>query len=324
MNLDQDETWRDTPLLTNLHAKGFICLPIFVDKKAVAGVLAISPEPMPRLTDEDQRTYFQISSQVSIILQNISLLTETRRRLREVNLLLDFSRQLSGLEPDSIVKALLESALRVVTTAHAGVVLLYDEKEGFLRAHAASGYANTGNLMGIIYHPGEALPGRVFFEKKPRRVDEVNFARDYSLPAEHLLRYREATAGRLPVSSLLIPVQTGERILGVLLLDNFNTPAAFTSEDEALLLSLTQQVALSLENVRLVQASQERATQLQALTNVSADLTSSLESSQLVSGLLDSLHEVLTYDTAILWLREGDVCLSRRRAASPIMKNEWV
>ena len=73
-----------------------------------------------------------------------------------------------------------------------------------------------------------------------------------------------------------------------------------------MLLSLTQQVALSLENVRLVQASQERATQLQALTDVSADLTSSLKSSQLVTGLLDGLHNVLTYDTAILWLREGE------------------
>ncbi len=306
MNMEQDEVWRDTPLLTSLHAKGFICLPIFVDEKPVAAVLAISPEPMPRLTEEDQQTYFQISSQVSIILQNISLLTETRRRLREVNLLLDFSRQLSGLDPESILKALLESALRVVTTAHAGVVLLHNEKEGILKAHVALGYANTGSLMGIIYHPAESLPGRVFVEKKPRRVDEVNFARDYSLPAEDLLRYREATAGRLPVSSMVIPIQTGERTLGVLLLDNFNTPAAFRAEDEALLLSLTQQVALSLENVRLVQASQERAVQLQALTDISADLTSSLKTSQLVSGLLDGLHNVFTYDTAILWLREGE------------------
>ena len=306
MNLEQDETWRDTPLLTNLHAKGFICLPIFVDEKPVAGVLAISPEPLPPLTEEDRQTYLQISSQVSIILQNISLLTETRRRLREVNLLLDFSRQLSGLDPDSIVKALLESALRVVAAAHAGVVLLHNEKNGCLSAHAASGYANNASLMGIIYPAGEALPGRVFADKKPRRVDEVNFARDYSLPAEDLLRYREATAGRLPVSSLLIPIQTGERTLGLLLLDNFNTPAAFTSEDETLLLSLTQQVALSLENVRLVQASQERATQLQALTNVSANLTSSLKSSQLVASLLDRLRDVLLYDTAILWLRENE------------------
>jgi PAS domain S-box-containing protein len=306
MNTEKDETWRETPLLTGLHAKGFVCLPILIEGKPAAGVLGVSLEPMPPLTEEDRQTYLQVSRQASIILQNISLLTETRRRLREVNLLLDFSRQLSGLDPDSILKALLESALRVVTSAHAGVVLLYDEQQDCLKPRSASGYADTDSLMAIVYRPGEALPGRVFDEKKPLRVDEVNFARDYSLPAEYLLHYREATAGRLPISSLLIPIQTGEQVLGVLLLDNFNTPAAFTVDDEALLLSLTQQVALSLENVRLVQASQERAAQLQALTEVSAGLTSSLQSSELVSGLLDRLHEVLPYDTGILWLREGE------------------
>ena len=306
MNVEQDDAWRDTPLLTSLHAKGFICMPILVDGKPKAGVLAISTEPMPALTEEDRQVFFQISRQVSIILQNINLLTETRRRLREVNLLLDFSRQLSGLDRDSIVKALLESALRVITNAHAGTVLLYHEQDNSLKPHAASGYANADYIMQIVYHPGEALPGCVFSEKKPRRVGEVNFARDYDIPAEHLLSYREATAGRLPVSSLLVPIQTGEQALGVLVLDNFNTPDIFTPDDEALILSLTRQVALSLDNVRLVQASQERAAQLQALTNVSATMTVSLKSSDLVAGLLDRLHEVLPYDTAILWLSEVD------------------
>jgi PAS domain S-box-containing protein len=305
MNLDQDDMWRDAPLLTSLHAKAFLCLPIMIKEKPVAGILAISPEPLPALTEEDRQTYYQISRQASIILQNLSLLNETRRRLREVNLLLDFSRQLSGLNPESIVRSLLESALRVVTTAHAGVVLLYNEHEGRLVPSTAMGYADTDNLMGIVYLPGEALPGRVFIERKARRVEEVNFARDYNLPAELLMRYREATAGRLPISSLLVPIQTSERVLGVLVLDNFNTQGAFLAEDEALLLSLTQQVALSIENVRLVQNSQERAFQLQALTEVSATMTASLRSSDLVAGLLDSLHEVLSYDTAILWLREG-------------------
>jgi PAS domain S-box-containing protein len=306
MNLEQDDTWRDAPLLTSLHAKGFICLPIIVDGKPLAGILAISPEPMSALTDEDRQVYFQIARQVSIILQNISLLTETRRRLREVNLLLDFSRQLSGLDPDNIIKALLESALRVVTAAHAGAVLVWDEQAAALTLKVAANYANPESLKGIVYRSGEALPGKVYQSRQARRVDEVNFARDYNIPAEHLLRYREATAGRIPVSSLLIPIQTADQILGVLVLDNFNTTAAFSSDDEALLLSLTQQVALALENVRLVQASQERAAQLQAITNVATTMTASLQTGQLISGLLDQLRSILPYDTAILWLRNGD------------------
>ena len=64
--------------------------------------------------------------------------------------------------------------------------------------------------------------------KRGLRVDEVQFTRDYTFSTEGLLLYRQATGGRLPVSSLLIPIQAGDFTVGVLMLDNFNTPAAFT------------------------------------------------------------------------------------------------
>ena len=306
MNTEEDDTWRDSALLTVLRGKGLICLPIILEGKPVAAIMAISHEPLPSLTDEDRQVYLQISRQGSIILQNISLLSGTRRRLSEVNLLLDFSRQLSGLDPASILKALVDSALRVVTSAHAGAIVLWNASEACLIPRVAVNYANDDSLMGIRYRAGEALPGQVFAENKSMRVDEVQFASDYNLPAEHLERYREATAGRLPVSSILIPIQTSEQVLGVLVLDNFNTTGAFSQDDENLLLSLTQQVALSLENTSLVQDSQERAVQLQALTDASAMLTASLKTGDLVSILLAQLKTVLPYETAILWLREKD------------------
>jgi PAS domain S-box-containing protein len=250
--------------------------------------------------------YFQISRQASVVLQNISLLNETRRRLQEVNLLLEFSRRLGGLEPAQIVRALLESGRRVLQGAHAGVVLLWNEQSQLLEPQAASGYADNEGLMHIAYHRGEALPGGVFAAGKPRRVDEVNFPRDYVLTKENLGIYREATGGRLPVSSLLLPITTGEKGIGLIVLDNFNTPGAFRPEDEALMLSLTQQVALSLENVRLVHAMTERAGQLQALNDVATAMTSSLRSEDLVAALLDQLGPILPFDTATLWLRENE------------------
>ncbi len=304
-NVDEDETWHDTPLLNALRAKSFICLPVSIDNIPVAAVLTTSFVPMPAFAPADRQVYFQISRQVSIILQNLKLLNETRKRLQEVNLLLDFSRQLSGLGPDSILNALLESALRVITSAHAGTVMVWIDADERLSPRVASNYADNDSMLGISYKLEEGLPGRVFADHKPLRVDEVNFATDYNLPAENLLKYRKATAGRLPVSSLLIPIQTSERALGLLVLDNFNTTSAFKPDDEALLLSLTQQVALSLENVRLVQATQERAKQLQALNDVAATISSSLHRDQLISEVLQRFNTVVPYDTAILWLREG-------------------
>jgi PAS domain S-box-containing protein len=306
-NEDEVDDWLDSPLLSGLQAKAFICLPVVVQEKAVAAIMAVSPEPLPAFTDEDRQVYYQIARQTSVILQNISLLSETRRRLQEVDLLLDFSRQISGLSPDEIVKALLESARRVIQpAAHAGVVLLWDENTSYLTPRACDGYADNDSLMKINYHSGEALPGTIFEAKSPRRVDELNFARDYALSADSLFLYRQATGGRLPISSLVIPIVTGGQGLGVLVLDNFNTQAAFKPEDETLLLSLTQQVALSLENVRLVQATEERAGQLQALNDVATTMTSSLRSEELVSSLLDLLRPVLPFDTATLLLRDKE------------------
>jgi PAS domain S-box-containing protein len=305
-NLDDDETWHDTPLLNALRTKSFICFPVVKGSKAAAAALSINLEPMPPMAAEDLQVFFQLGRQISIILQNISLLNETRQRLQEVNLLLDFSRQLSGLDPASIVGALLDNALRVIAGAHAGVVLLWEERQELLVPQAAENYADNDSIMAIPYGMGEGLPGRVFEERASRRISEVNFAADYNLPAESLLKYRKATSGRLPVSCMLIPIQTSDRMLGVMALDNFNTPAAFTPEDEALLLSLTQQVALSLDNVRLMQATQERAGQLQALNEMAATITSSLKREDLVKSLLEQMSAIIAYDTAILWLRTGE------------------
>ncbi len=305
-NLDENEEWHDATLLTSLRAKSVICLPVHVESKTAAAMLAISPEAMPSFTEEDYKVYLQISQQASLILQNISLLSQTRRRLDEVNLLLDFSRQLSGMDPDAILKSLLDSSRRVLQHAHAGVALVWDAQTEMLTPRAASGYADNTSMMEIRYRPGEALPGTVFLNKTARRVDEVNFVRDYNLSAENLAIYRQATGGRLPVSSLLVPINTAEQTLGLLVLDNFNATGAFLMEDEVLLLSLSQQIALSLDNVRLVQTTQERAAQLHALNNAAASLTSSLSSDQLIGSLLDQLVPILHYDTATLWLREKD------------------
>jgi len=305
-NLDEDDEWRDVSLLTSLRTKAVICLPIIVENRPVAAMLAASPEPMPAFTEEDNQVYMQVSRQTSLILQNIDLLNQTRRRLEEVNLLLDFSRQLSGMDAEAIIKSLLESSRRVLQHAHAGAVLVWNPKLETLTPRAASGYADNSSLMKINYHEGEALPGIVFSQKRVRRVDEINFVRDYNLGAENLALYRQATGGRLPVSSLFIPIISGDQSLGLLVLDNFNTVSAFKVEDEALLLSLAQQVALSLDNLRLVQTTQERAGQLQSLNDAAASLTSSLRSDQLVNSLLDQLGPIIQYDTATLWLRDKD------------------
>ena len=262
-DLEENDEWRHAPLLTQLHARGIVCLPLLVADRAVAAMLAVSTEPLPPFTDEDRQLYQQISRQASVILQNISLLAETRGRLQEVNILLEFSRRLTGLDSSQILAALLESARHAIKAAHAGVVLIWNAEKHLLEAHRAAGYADDQAMLEISYRQGEALPGKVFASGGPQRADEIDFRRDYLLKAEALGRYRQATGGRLPVSSLLLPIRIEGRSTGLVVLDNFNTPAAFSGQDEALGVSLVQQAALSLENVRLFAETQKLAQQME-------------------------------------------------------------
>ncbi len=312
-NLEED-TWKDSPLLEAMKAQAFICLPVSTNANVDAAVLAISQVALPPFSEEDRQVYHLLSSQVAITLQNLNLLTETRRRLREVGLLLEFSRQIGSLDPEQILGTLITSTRRVVKSAHAGMVAIWDEAEDSLVPRAAAGYTDNDLIKTIHYRPEEALPGQAFVSEQPLRIDEVDFAEQYKLPSESLLRYREATGGRVPVSSLLAPLKAGESTLGVLVLDNFNTPAAFSLDDQALITSLAQQTALTLENARLYQASERRAAQLRSLTGVAGTITSSLQSDELITSLLDHFATLLPYDTGTLWLRhENDLTIRAAR-----------
>jgi PAS domain S-box-containing protein len=320
--------WQNTPLLVALETKAFICLPISLEQTTLdrgpeqsrseerssiepqtnvdAVVLAISFTLLPNFTPEDQQVFGLVTRQAAITLENLRLLSETNRRLQEVNLLLEFSRQLGSLDQVSILQTLADSAMRVLPAAHAAMVALWKPDQEQLVPQIASGYVNNQRILGITYQSGEALPGQAFSSGDILRVNEVDFAKHYNLPPEHLLSYRDATGGRLPVSNLIVPIQTLDNKLGVLVLDNFTTPAAFTQDDQALITSLAQQTALALENARLYQASETRTMQLQTLTNVAATITSSLQTNELIASLLDQVRVILPYETGTLWLRRGN------------------
>ena len=333
-NLEENHDWQNSPLLRSLNAKAFISLPIAYEGKIEAVVLAISNSPLPDVTKEDEQVYTLIGNQVSITLQNLKLLTETRRRLGEVNLLLDFSRQLGSLDPQEILDTLVSSIRQVMPHAHGVRIILWDDELGNLRTDAAAGYTDNLALKEIAHLPGVSLVGRSYQQGEALNVAEVDFANDFNLPADHLLRYREATGGRLPVSALLVPIKAADDTLGVVELDNFNTTGAFSREDQALIESLTQQIALALENARLFSESRELNEELEArvsrrtqelaqehqltqtLLQISTELSSSLDLDMVLNRSLKMLNDATgSEQSSIVIIRPGEKNLIYRAGA---------
>ncbi|MCS7247869.1 MAG: GAF domain-containing protein [Anaerolineales bacterium] len=306
-SLEKEGRWQDSPLLHALRAQGFVCLPILPQDAPEAVLLAISQNPLPPFLAEDAQLLDLLGRQIAFALRQLSLMEEIEHRFQEVDFLLDFSRQLSSLEPQHIVKALLQALLHQLQRAEAGMIAIWDAQQQLLVPQAVLGYSDNEAIRRIRYAPGASLVGKVFSSGEAVLIEELDFAQHYQLSIEELTAYRQGTNGRLPISCLVMPLKGSAQMapIGVLVLDNFRSPSAFTQEDLALVSSLCQQAALHLENSRLFHASRQRAAQLQALTNVSASVTAKLSPDELIASLLDELAAIVPYHTGTLWLRKG-------------------
>jgi PAS domain S-box-containing protein len=307
-SLVEEGRWQDSPLLHALNTQGFICLPILPQNAPEAVLLAISQKPLLPFLDEDIQMFDLFLRQVALALQHLNLMKEIEHRFQEVNFLLDFSRQLSSLEPTHIVETLLQALLHQIPMAEAGMIAVWDALQESLIPQAVLGYSDNDAMRRIKYAPRASLVGKAFSSGEAVLIKDLDFAQHYQLSVNDLSAYRKGTNGRLPISCLVVPLKGSAQLspIGVLVLDNFRFPSAFSREDLALATSLCQQAALHLENSRLFQASRQRASQLQALTDVSAMITAKLEPGELVASLLDELATIVQYDTGTLWLREGE------------------
>ncbi|WP_299025310.1 GAF domain-containing protein [uncultured Thermanaerothrix sp.] len=302
-------TWLDNPLLQVWEAQAFMALVFERDAGRRVGVLILVDHPLPPFEAEDLAFYTQLAHQISTSLQNLELLEATRRRLREVNLLLEYSRKLGSLSEADLLRALCETALEVIPEAEAAWVALLDPRRGRLVPRAAQGYFDEASLAATHFAvdpEARSLLARVFHQGQAICVAEVNFLQDYGLVGEDLLHYRRAQQGRLPLAALAVPLGGSERVLGVMVVENFNQTGIFSLEHQTLAHSLAQQTVLALENARLFQAAGQRLEKLQALTRASARLAASLTREEVLSVLMQTLGEIVPFDTAVLWLREGE------------------
>ena len=307
-DIQNSEEWLDSNLLKELQANSFITLLINGDGGQAWGFLFTGEDNLEGF-DEDNVLY-QLSGQLSLNLRSAMSLQNARLHLREIDMLLDFSRKLGGLDTRSIFRTLLENIFSVIRSADAGWIALWDEESKKLTPEFVQGYLNDSELEAIKFvMTGDiqdaALPVKVFHRGKAILVNEIQFARDYVLSQDDLILYRRALGNETPLSSLLVPLFRGAEKIGLLVLDSFSASDAFSAQDLELAEALLYQVSLALENAKLFADIERRTASLRGLTQVANIFTSSLNREELIQALLEQLKAIVPFDTGILWLREG-------------------
>jgi diguanylate cyclase (GGDEF)-like protein/PAS domain S-box-containing protein len=200
---------------------------------------------------------------------------------------------------------ILRKALEV-TGQSSGQVYLLDEEQGklFIRAHVKSPerLLKATNALGL----GEGFGGWVAQTGKPLFISDIS-------KDPRLTRPEAVEVG---IRSLAcVPLVSGGRVLGVMALGGTKV-REFSAEEQRLLLAMGNEIGVAVERVQLLQATQEKAEEMEALISVTRELASTLDLQAVLDRTLAIMCQHVGADN-------GFLCLLNREKGELTASNFW-
>ena len=222
-----------------------------------------------------------------------ALLALEQRRTVQLGLLEEVGRQIANsLDEKEILEHTLAALVDKFGVAEVAISLLVNEDT--LEVAAINGTEDFGYRPGYRQKMGKGIIGHVAQTRTPYITGDVS--KD---------PYYFSSAGRNG-SALCIPLLDKNDLLGVIYVET-STQNDFKPDDVQTLHALANQVATSLQKARLHARTQKHLQVMITLHSVSHAVTSSLELSEILQNVIESLKESFGYTYISIYLLDGDV-----------------
>jgi PAS domain S-box-containing protein len=213
----------------------------------VIGVLDAQSAQLAGFAPIDLFTLQTIADQLAVAIENARLYAETRRRAERLAVV---NRVAAAAGATLRLDELLATVYREVAPvfrADAFFIALYDEPAGELdfRFQLDEGKLEPPNRQAL----GGGLSSWVVRNRRPLLIREFEQERP-ALPVPDMWG-----SMKLPASWLGVPMRLGERVTGVISVQAYR-PRAYGEEEQQLLLTIADQVAVAVDNARLFEAAQ--------------------------------------------------------------------
>ncbi len=207
---------------------------------------------------------------------------EAQRRMADLVLLKRVGETASsGSDLQELFETILDSIVHSAGVEIASLMIAGDD--GLLRISAARGLSEE-ILKSVLVASGEGISGHVFQMREPVLVQNISFDDRFDSIVGGK-RYKNQ-------SFLSVPILYRDQALGVINVNNKRSGDAFDAEDEDLLVAIAHQVALAMENFKLVTSLRR---QTRTLERTNADLLKlNLARTRLVCSLSHELKTPLT------------------------------
>ncbi len=275
--------------LEEVLTKSELCVPIQLGGEVI-GALDIQSIHLDAFDETDVMAMETLSGQIAIAIQNIRLYEAMKRRVTELSILQEAAMAAARLSDFREVLRVIVKELRGTLGFSNVQAWLLDEKAQQLVAAACVGYPVPATIKPKL---GEGITGWVAIHRQPQNVPDVSKDPRYICGDEQVR------------SELAVPLEVGDRLIGVLNIEHYELNA-FSEHDMRLLSALAGQISVAIESARLRDEERKRSGELSALLDTAQTLASSLDLAQLLETIASQAKGLTQADGSRIYLLEPD------------------
>ncbi|MEM7346170.1 MAG: GAF domain-containing protein, partial [Chloroflexota bacterium] len=242
---------------------------------------------------QDEQILLQVASLVASTLENQRLFEQTQNALQETEILSDLGRDLLISDTLDSIYTLTLDAVAATNPSRGAAIFVYDQLGEGVDLELAAIWDNPAKKWPLL-KPGSHFSAvelgldPLVKSGKTVKADQVTGNEEFSAELRQLL-------GLMRIESLVaVPIRFDQQVNGFILIGHA-TQTPFSANIIHLYENIARQTSVAVENRRLFEQAEHRATLLQTAAEVSQVATSYLELDTLLPQMVDLIRDRFDY-----------------------------
>lgn len=289
-------------LLHEIGCRSGAFLPIFSGER-LAALALVGEQPGQPLATQAVHPFANIATLLGSTLEKIEALEGSQARLNQLEALTSFNQAALSAANINMFYSILQEQVQRVIGNYSFVVALYDEKNNSI---SIPYLYEDGKIQKVDPFPlGEGLTSILIRSRQPLLLVENTERQALALGAK--------IHGKAAKSWMGVPLLVNEQPIGALIVQDLENERRFDESHLHFLTELGQQMAGSIQNVRLLEQSRTTALQLQTAAEIARDISGSLNLDELLLRGVNLIRERFSFYHASVFLLDlhGEFALVR-------------
>ena len=289
----------------------------------ITGMIALDGKRKSQFNEHHAELAVTFADQVAIAIENADLFSSLQTELEERKALIT-ELELKNIESET----LRESAAIIASTLEKDETInrILDQLERVVPFDSASIQLVDGDMLVIVSEKGFSLDESIYEKRFEINEGELAYPVLYGAVPYVLFNDVQSESSKFAETPhdrihawMAVPLKLKGRVIGVIALDGYES-GRFTERHAQLAVTFADQVSIALENARLfsnlqtelsarqvlIRELEQKNAEAETLRESTAIVAATLEISETVQRILEQIKRVVQYDSASVWLYQGE------------------